>query len=115
MIAYNIQLGTADVEVARRIARKIRFSSGGLPHVKAIGIYLSHRNLAQVSMNLTDYEVTPPHVVFEAVSEEAQHEGTTVRASELIGLIPQKALDLAAGRDLLWENLTPSSILENRL
>jgi glutamate formiminotransferase len=115
MIAYNIQLGTADVEVARRIARKIRFSSGGLPHVKAIGLYLPRRHLAQVSMNLTGYEVTPPHVVFEAVSEAARLEGTTVRASELIGLIPRKALDLAAGRDLLWENLTPSSILENRL
>ena len=115
MIAYNIQLETADAEVARRIARKVRSSSGGLPDVKAMGLYLPSRNLAQVSMNLTDFEVTPPHVAFEAVRQEAGGEGIAIRSSELIGLIPRKALDLAAGHDLLWENLTPSSVLENRL
>ena len=67
LIAFNVNLATPDVEIARRIARKIRFSSGGLPGIKAMGVRLASRNLAQVSMNLTDFERTPPHVAYEAV------------------------------------------------
>jgi len=115
LIAFNIQLETGDISVARRIARRIRASSGGLPAVKAMGVLLASRNLAQVSMNLTDFEMTPPHVAFEEVSREAEREGTSVLASELVGLIPEKAVRMAGGRNLLWENLTPASILENRL
>ena len=81
LIAYNINLATADVEVARRIARKVRASSGGLAHVKAMGVELKDRGRAQVSMNLTDFEQTPVHVVFEAVRREAQHEGTDIEGS----------------------------------
>ncbi len=112
MIAYNILLDSSDPGLARSIARKIRQSSGGLPHVLAMGVLLASRNLAQVSMNLTDYEVTPPHVVFEAVRREAMAAGTDILASEIIGLIPQRALDMAAGIDLRWENLTVASVLE---
>lgn len=115
MIACNVQLGTPDVAIARKIASKIRFSSGGLPHVKAMGVLLASRNLAQVSMNLTDFEQTPPHEVFEAVEREAAHYGVPVAGAEIIGLIPQKALDMAAGHDLQLENFHSGMILEHRL
>jgi len=115
LIAYNINLATADVEIARRIARAIRASSGGLECVKAMGVMLASRNLAQVSMNLTDFETTPVHVVFEAVKREAAHHGAGIAGSELIGLIPRKALEMAAGIDLRWENLRPDSVLEQRI
>ncbi len=115
LIAYNIQLDTPDAAVAAEIARRVRESSGGLPHVLAMGILLPSRGLAQVSMNLTDFETTPPHVAFEAVAREAALRGVSVKSSELIGLIPQRALELAEERDLLWENLTSASVLEHRL
>ena len=115
LIAFNVNLATPDVEIARRIARKIRFSSGGLPGIKAMCVRLASRNLAQVSMNLTDFERTPPHVAYEAVRAEAEREGVAIAGSELIGLIPQKALDLAAARYLQLEDFSSSRVLENRL
>lgn len=115
LIAYNINLDTPDVTIAKAIARKIRASSGGFPHVKALGLYLASRNQAQVSMNLTDFEITPIHIVFEAVRREAETLGARIYGSELIGLIPQRALEMSRGVDLQWENLTEQSILENRL
>jgi glutamate formiminotransferase len=115
LIAYNINLDTPDVDIARRIARAIRASSGGLACVKAMGVLLASRNLAQVSMNLTDFETTPVHVVFETVKRQAARYGVCVAASELIGLIPRKALDMAAGVDLQWENLRPDSVLEQHI
>jgi glutamate formiminotransferase len=115
LIAYNINLATPDVTIAKAIARKIRESSGGLPHVKALGLYLASRNQAQVSMNLTDYEITPLHVAFRAVEQEALAHDVEIAGSELIGLIPRRALRMAAGVDLRWENLSELSIFENRL
>jgi glutamate formiminotransferase len=115
LIAYNINLGTADVAIAKRIARTIRFSSGGFPCVKAMGVLLASRNLAQVSMNLTDFERTPMHVVFEAVRREAERHGVEVVGSEIIGLVPKKALEMAAGYFLRIENFTPGLVLENRM
>jgi glutamate formiminotransferase len=101
LLAFNINLQTADVEVARAIARKIRASSGGLPHVKAMGVLLASRNLAQVSMNLTDFEVTPLDVVFEAVRAEAARMGVAIAGSEIIGLMPARALESRLLPDLL--------------
>jgi Formiminotransferase domain len=115
LIAYNIYLNTSNVSVAREIARVIRFSNGGMRHVKAIGVEMKTRNLAQVSINLTDYEQTPLHHVFDAVKEQAQRRGCSVVGSEIIGLIPRKALELSAGHDLQLENFSPERILENRL
>jgi len=115
LIAYNINLNTADVAIAKRIARAVRFSSGGLPYVKAMGVLLASRNLAQVSMNLTDFEQTPMHRVFEAVRAEAAGEGVSIAGSEIIGLVPAKALAMAEGCDLRIENFSPGLILENRL
>lgn len=115
LIAYNINLGTSDVEVARQIARKIRASSGGFPCVKAMGLPLASRNIVQVSMNLTDFETTPLHTVFEAVSAAAAEKDVAVLGSELIGLIPKRALESAASHFLRFENFDPSMVLENRV
>lgn len=113
LIAFNVNLDTPDLEVARRIARKVRFSSGGLPAVKAMGVLVAGR--AQVSMNLVDFETTSVYRAFDSVSEEAAREGVAVAGSELIGLIPQKALAGGDPTHLRIENFDPSMILENRL
>jgi glutamate formiminotransferase len=83
--------------------------------VKAMGVMLGSRNLAQVSMNLTDFEQTPMHVVFEAVAREAAKDGVTVAGSEIVGLVPRKAIELSAGHSLRFENFRPEMILENRM
>lgn len=115
LIAFNVNLATEDLEVARAIARKIRASSGGFPHVKALGLPLASRGLVQVSMNLTDYEQTPVHVVYEAIRREAAHLGVDIAGSEIIGLIPRAALERAAESALRIENLQPSTVLETRI
>ncbi|MCW5980465.1 MAG: glutamate formimidoyltransferase [Bryobacteraceae bacterium] len=115
LIAYNIHLATRDATIAHRIAQRVRESSGGLPYVKAMGVYLAARGQAQVSMNLTDFETTPPHVVFEAVVDEAAREGVEVAGSEIVGLIPGRALEMAAGRDLKLEGFHQGLILERRI
>lgn len=115
LIAYNVNLRTGDLAVARDIARMVRERSGGLPCVKALGLPLASRGQVQVSMNLTDYEVTPPHVAFLAVSGAAHARGVEVAGSELIGLLPARALELAAGVDLQWENFDESLVLETRI
>ena len=115
LIAYNINLNTADVEIAKRIAKAIRFSSGGFRFVKSMGVPLASRNLAQVSMNLTDFEQTPIHRVFEAVRAEAARYGASIVGSEIVGLIPKKALEMTAEWYLQVENFQPGAVLENRL
>jgi len=93
LIAFNINLDSDDIELARTIARSIRHSSGGLPHVQALGVILESRNIAQVSMNLADYEVTSVRTVFDAVKQKAAEGGVDILESELIGLIPRAALE----------------------
>jgi glutamate formiminotransferase len=116
LIAYNINLDTPDVSIARQIARAIRASSGGLPHVKAIGVELKQRKLAQVSMNLTDFEQTSLRRVFEAVRLEAQRHGCSIRGSEIVGLAPRKALGPDDAAYLQLENFSAAEkILETRL
>ncbi len=115
LIAYNIHLDTADVSIAKKIAKAIRFSSGGLRYVKAMGVELKSRDLAQVSINLTDFEQTPLHRVFEMVKSEAEHHGCSVVGSEIIGLIPRKAIELTAEFYMKLENFSPGIVLENRL
>ncbi len=115
LIAFNINLNTPDINIAKEIARRIRESSGGLPHVKAIGLYLKERNLAQVSMNLTDYESTPPHIVFRRVEEEARSFGIEIRNSEVIGIIPDKALVMASCDLLKLKGFKEDQILEKRI
>src|ERR1700724_3621397 len=113
LIAYNIFLNTPDVEVAKKVAKAVRFSSGGLRFVKGAGFLV--RGLAQVSMNLTDFEQTPIHRVFEFVKRAAARYGVIPVSSEIVGLIPKKALEQAAEWFLQVENFDSSLILENRL
>ncbi|HLB88709.1 MAG: glutamate formimidoyltransferase [Acidobacteria bacterium 13_1_40CM_4_58_4] len=113
LIAYNVFLNTPDVEIAKKVAKAVRFSSGGLRFVKGAGFLV--RGMAQVSMNLTDFEQTPIHRVFELVKQEAVRYGVAPVSSEIVGLIPKKALEAAAEWFLQVENFDSSLILENRL
>ena len=115
LIAYNINLATEDGAVAQRIARSIRASSGGFPHVKALGLVLASRKQTQVSMNLTDFRETPVHVVFEEVRRQAAEAGVEIAGSEIIGLIPKAAIEMAADYFLRCENFRPDMVVENRL
>ncbi|MEO7145657.1 MAG: glutamate formimidoyltransferase, partial [Bryobacteraceae bacterium] len=115
LIALNINLDTTDLSVARGIARAVRESSGGLAAVKAMGVPLVSRNLVQVSMNLTDFERTPVHVVFEAVRREAASRGVEIAGSELIGFIPRQAVEQTAAFYLQCEKIAKGSVLENRI
>jgi len=113
LIAYNVFLSTPEVEIAKKIAKAVRNSSGGLRFVKGAGFLV--RGLAQVSMNLTDFEQTPIHRVFEFVKREAARYGVIPVSSEIVGLIPKLALEQAAEWFLQVENFDSSLILENRL
>jgi glutamate formiminotransferase/glutamate formiminotransferase/formiminotetrahydrofolate cyclodeaminase len=115
LIAYNINLRSKNLDLAKMIAKRIRSSSGGLPEVKALGLPLVSRGLVQVSMNLTDFEVTPPHVVYEQVSRLAAEHGVEIEESELIGLIPAKAAELAAAADLRLKPFDPELMIESRI
>jgi len=115
LVAWNINLRSRDVTLARAIAREIRESSGGLPAVKAIGLPLTSRDQVQVSINLVDFEVTPLHVVFQRVQAECARRGVAIAGSELIGMIPRAALAASENYDLHWENLRPELVLEQRL
>jgi len=113
LIAYNVFLNTPDVDIAKKIAKVIRASNGGFRFVKGAGFLV--RGQAQVSMNLTDFEQTPIHRVFEAVKREAARYGVVPVSSEIVGLIPKNALEQAAEWFLQVENFDSSLILENRL
>jgi len=113
LIAYNVFLNTPDVGIAKKVAKAVRFSSGGLRFVKGAGFLV--RGMAQVSMNLTDFEQTPIHRVFECVKREAERYGVMPVSSEIVGLIPKLALEQAAEWFLQVENFDSSLILENRL
>jgi glutamate formiminotransferase len=115
LIAYNINLNTDRVDVAKKIAAAIRHSSGGFRYVKAMGVTVEGRNLAQVSMNLTNFEKTPIFRVFETVKREAARHGVTVLESEVVGLIPSAALVSAAEYYLQLERFSTSQILEEKL
>jgi glutamate formiminotransferase/glutamate formiminotransferase/formiminotetrahydrofolate cyclodeaminase len=115
LIAFNVNLRSQNIEVARSIARAVRHSNGGLPHVKAIGVELPSRSIVQVAMNLTDYRTTPILTAFQAVQTEAARLGIEVAGSELIGLIPQAALEHAAVASLELERFDPSHILERKI
>jgi len=113
LVAYNVYLQTKDVEIAKKIAKAVRFSSGGFRAVKGMGVEV--RGQAQVSMNLTDTDLTPMARVFEFVKREAARYGVAVQSSEIVGLVPKRALENAAEWFLQIENFDSSLILENRL
>ncbi len=115
LIAYNINLDTPNVEIASAIAKNIRYISGGFRFCKAMGVRLEERNIAQVSMNLTDFSKTAMYRVFETVKMEAKRYGVNVLGSEICGLIPQQALLDCAAYYLQLEGFDGTQVLENRL
>ena len=115
LIAFNVMLNTPDVAIARKIARTIRESSGGLPGVKAMGVALKRHGRAQVSMNLTDFERTSPRAAFEAVQREAERSGCAIATTEIVGLVPRAAISRADLAALKLDRFSPNMILENRL
>ncbi len=115
LIAFNINLATSDLEIAKDIARSIRASSGGLPGVKALGLRLASRGLVQVSMNLTDFEQTSVHTVFDLVKLLAETRGVKIAESELIGLLPRQAVDAAFAHFIKLPAFDPDRVIENRV
>ena len=115
LIAYNINLATDRLDVAKKIAAAIRQSSGGYRYVKAAGFKLEDRGIVQVSMNLTNYEKTPIFRVFETVKREAERYGVSILESEIVGLVPSAALNAAAQFYLQIEGFKPDQVLENKL
>jgi glutamate formiminotransferase len=115
LIAYNINLNTNRLDVAKKIASAIRMSSGGLRYVKAMGIPLEDRGVVQVSMNLTNYEKTPIFRVFDLVKREAARYGVSVLESEIVGLVPAAALRQSVEYYLQLEGFSGEQVLENRL
>jgi glutamate formiminotransferase len=115
LIAYNINLATDRLDVAKKIAAAIRFSSGGFRYVKAMGVTLAERGIVQVSINLTNYEKTPMLRVFEAVKREAERYGVSVLESEIVGLVPSAALVDTAKSALQLAGFTRTQVLETRL
>jgi len=115
LIAYNINLNTDRLDVAKKIAAAIRHSSGGYRFVKAAGFELKDRGIVQVSMNLTNYEKTPIFRVFETVRREAERYGVSILESEIVGLVPAAALNAAAEFYLQIAGFKPDQVLENKL
>ena len=115
LVAYNINLATDRLDVAKKIAAAIRHSSGGYRFVKAAGFTLQDRGIVQVSMNLTNYEKTPIFRVFETVKREADRYGVSILGSEIVGLVPSAALLTAAEYYLQIEGFKTDQVLENKL
>ncbi|MDD5346953.1 MAG: glutamate formimidoyltransferase, partial [Proteiniphilum sp.] len=115
LVAYNVNLGTDNLEIATAIAKKVRFVGGGLRYCKAMGVTLGERGITQVSMNLTDYTRTAIYRAHELVRIEAQRYGVPVVGAEVIGLVPMEALVDAAAYYLGLENFSMSQVLEAKL
>jgi glutamate formiminotransferase len=115
LIAYNVNLESDRVEIARAIAATIRASNGGLPHVQALGLTLADRGIVQVSTNVTDYTVTSLRTVFDAVAQEARRYGVAVKESELVGLAPAAALTPEIAQAIHLRSFDSRMILERQL
>ncbi|MBN1859916.1 MAG: glutamate formimidoyltransferase [Candidatus Thermoplasmatota archaeon] len=115
LIAFNVNLNTADIKVADNIAKVVRHSSGGYRYVKAKGFEIKERGIVQVSMNLTNYQKTSIFRVFETIKNEAQRYGVSVIGSEIVGLLPLEALVDSANHYLRLEKFSVDQVLEKRL
>jgi len=115
LIAYNINLKSTNLDLAQSIAKQIRASNGGLFGIKALGLPLLSRELVQVSTNITDFERTPVHVVYTEVARLAALHGVEIEESELIGLMPRKAVEMAAAGLLKLTNFEPERVIENKI
>src|SRR5262249_36092109 len=114
-LAHNVNLNTPDVGIPHKNSKTNPFSRGGPPYIKYKGVDFKTRNTAQVSINLTDYEQTPMHRVYEMVKREAARYGSAPVSSEIVGLVPKKAIEMAADYFLQLENFSPSQVFENKL
>ena len=115
LIAFNVNLGTSNLEIAKKIAAAVRHSSGGYRYVKAMGFEIKERGIVQVSMNLVNYQKTPMHRVFETIKNEAERYGVPVVGSQVVGLIPLEAVAQVADHYLRLEEFTIDQILEKKL
>lgn len=115
LVAYNINLATNNLEIAKKIAKAIRAKTGGFTYCKALGIEITERDIVQVSINMVDYTKTPLFRVFDTVEREASRYGVNVLGSEIIGLVPMEALIDAADYYLRLEGFNKSQILEKRM
>jgi glutamate formiminotransferase len=115
LVAFNVNLASRDLAVAKAVAKAVRASGGGLPHVKAVGVDLAERGMVQVSMNLTRHEATPLHVVLERVRDEARAWGVEVAETEIYGMVPAAAMLDAAVHALQVARFDPSQVIELRL
>lgn len=115
LIAFNVNLNTSDVSIAQKIAKSIRFGSGGYRYTKSLGFMLKKENRAQISCNMTNYTKTPLHRVFETVKREAERYGISIKESEIVGLVPEKALIDAAIYYLQLDRFSEDQILEYKL
>ncbi len=114
LIAFNIYLNTTELRVAQEVARAVRESSGGLPHVRALGLFLESRGQVQVSMNLTNFKTTSLYSVYEEVGREALKRGALIAGSEIVGLVPKEALEAGDYRTLMIEDYSSGLTLEER-
>lgn len=115
LIAYNVNLRTTDLALAKEIARKVRFKDGGFPHVRAMGVELKEKGMVQVSMNLTNYRITGIHTVFDFIREEALRHGVEVEESELIGLAPLQVVEDLLKHYLRCRGFSIHQIIEQRI
>lgn len=115
LIAYNVNLASPDIEIAKKIAKAVRFRDGGYRYAKALGFEIKEKNCAQVSINMTNYQATPLHRVFETIKREAARYGVMAKESEIVGLVPEQALIDAAVYFLQLDGFKKDQILENRL
>jgi glutamate formiminotransferase len=115
LVAYNINLKTNDLSLAKEIAKKVRFKDGGFPHVRAMGVDLKEEGMVQVSMNLTDYRVTNIPRVYEFVKEEALKNGVEIEGSEIVGLIPLGVLEGVAQYYLKCQPFSACQVIEQRV
>ncbi|MBI4360732.1 glutamate formimidoyltransferase [Candidatus Micrarchaeota archaeon] len=115
LIAFNVNLATADVSIAKAIAKAVREKDGGLPHVKAMGFEIREKGIVQVSMNLVNYLETPIFKAFEAVKKEAEKHGVQITESEIVGMVPLQALVDTSAFYLKLESFTSDQVIEARL
>ncbi|MHC4606299.1 MAG: glutamate formimidoyltransferase [Planctomycetota bacterium] len=115
LIAYNVDLETDDVKIAKKIAKKVRERSGGFPGVKALGMFIEDRKCAEVSMNVCDYTKTSLMTVFKEIERLAKKKGVEVRSSEVVGLLPASALEEGWIEELKLADFTAEQIIENRI
>ncbi len=115
LIAFNVNINTQDLEIAKKIARAVRFIDGGFHYVRAMGVSLAEKGICQISMNLLNYHKSPIHRVFETIRSEASRYGLEIVESEIVGLIPVDALAEVARFYLRAHDFTPSQVIENRL